>query len=148
MSQGGSFGYWLPLTSTIGLTALAAFFAAVLVLVLAAPSGSAVTRLLSRRSLRALGRYSYAIYLIHPPVIVLCWNGLKRFAPAVLPPSAGAIWMQLLLYAFSAASCVLLGAASWHLYEKHFLELKRRFRSGASVGLSDLTPGPAMARSR
>jgi len=48
---------------TIGYTAVAVFWAGVVVLVVAAPPGTAAARALSAGSLRWLGRYSYGLYV-------------------------------------------------------------------------------------
>lgn len=108
---------------TVGYTALACFFGAVLVLALEGPRF--FPRLLSTQVLRFFGRYSYGLYALHVPLGALARrNGVSpnAFAGTVgeLP---GLLGYALLMTAVS----ILVALASWHLYEKHFLKLKSRF---------------------
>jgi peptidoglycan/LPS O-acetylase OafA/YrhL len=115
---------------SVGYTALAFFFGAVLVLAL--DGGSArLPRLLSSGVLRFFGRYSYGLYVVHAPLITLA-----RMAGVSPDRFAGTRWELpgLLGYvALMAAASILIALASWHLYEKHFLKLKARFTYHASV---------------
>jgi peptidoglycan/LPS O-acetylase OafA/YrhL len=109
---------------SVGYTALAFFFGALLVLALD-EGRSPLPRLLSARVLRFFGRYSYGLYVIHVPVIALALLG--GITPNRL---AGTRWefAGLLGYlALMLAATILLALASWHLYEKPFLKLKSRF---------------------
>jgi peptidoglycan/LPS O-acetylase OafA/YrhL len=119
--------YASPWVQTVGLTAIAIFFSAALVMAIAAPEGSRLGRFLRAPSLRTFGKYSYALYLFHPLVLaVLQANGWgpKRFA--ALGPQLQ-LPVHLTFTAF--ATLVSLGVAwlSWNLLEKHFLKAKNRF---------------------
>jgi peptidoglycan/LPS O-acetylase OafA/YrhL len=75
-----------------------------------------------------LGTYSYAMYLLHVPL-------LRVVSKVGLPPqwSGSQPWPMLWLLGYTAALAVLTLAAamvSWHLCEKHFLALKRHFPYG------------------
>ncbi|HEX5870766.1 MAG TPA: acyltransferase [Longimicrobium sp.] len=110
--------------AAVGYAALAFFFGALLVLALDAGSAP-LPRLLSHDVLRFFGRYSYGLYVLHVPVIVLA-----RLAGVSPDRFAGTRWELpgLLGYmALMAAASILAALASWHLYEKHFLKLKARF---------------------
>ncbi|HYR08570.1 MAG TPA: acyltransferase [Longimicrobium sp.] len=109
---------------SVGYTALAFFFGAVLVLALDA-GPARLPRLLSSHVLRFFGRYSYGLYVVHVPLLTLArlagvspdaFAGTRRELP-------GLLGYTLLM----GAACVLAALASWHLYEKHFLKLKARF---------------------
>ena len=109
---------------SVGYTALAFFFGAVLVM---AVDGRPpiLARLLSGRVLRFFGRYSYGLYVVHVPLI-----GLGRLAGVSPDAVAGTRWelAGLLGYvALMGAATVVAALASWNLYEKHFLKLKARF---------------------
>jgi peptidoglycan/LPS O-acetylase OafA/YrhL len=109
---------------SVGYTALAFFFGAVLVLALDG-GGALLPRLLSAPVLRFFGRYSYGLYVVHVPLIALA-----RLAGVAPDAFAGTRWELpgLLGYmALMAAASILVALASWNLYEKPFLKLKSRF---------------------
>ncbi len=112
-----------PLMQTLGYPLVALGFSALLVGLLAAPAEARVRRAFEAAPLRALGRYSYAIYLLHVPIIFLA--GPYLFDPLAhgWPPLAAqlGIWVQVL------AACVLAGAVSWRLLEGPALGLRRYF---------------------
>jgi peptidoglycan/LPS O-acetylase OafA/YrhL len=80
--------------------------------------------------LRSVGKYSYAMYMFHwtliPPLMSLFSHfGLSR--------RIGSPFVAYLPFAIcSTIICYLLAVASWHLYEKHFLKLKRFFEYGTA----------------
>jgi peptidoglycan/LPS O-acetylase OafA/YrhL len=111
-------------TQTFGFTTLAAAFA---MLVLAASfmrasDSSWLARFLSLAPLRAAGKYSYAMYVFHFPLHKLLGVRLAG-ATESLASSAAAIGYVIAL----AGATFVIGWASYHLYEKHFLRLKRFF---------------------
>ncbi len=129
-----------PWVQTVGLTAIAVFFAALLVTAIAAPEGSRWGRFLRAPSLRTFGKYSYALYIFHPLVLaVLQANGWGADRFAALGPGMQ-IGVHLVYAAF--ASTVSLGVAwvSWNVMEKHFLKLKHRFSTRPKAA----EPSPAV----
>lgn len=121
--------------STIGFTLVAGLFVAVLALALVYRSAAPVRGMLGSRALTAIGRYSYAIYLIHALVIqvyalILLRRGglptlMGSYVPALLASTA-------LMTAISFA----IAWASWHLFEERFLRLKRLFPYGSTASAS------------
>jgi peptidoglycan/LPS O-acetylase OafA/YrhL len=119
--------YWSePLMQTVGYTMLAVGYAALVALAAGGPAGSWLVRFFSLSALRTLGKYSYALYLFHVPV--------RRWVrDTYFPVVAFQTWMgsplpgQLLFYVVATAPAFLLAWASWHLYEKQVLKLKRFF---------------------
>jgi peptidoglycan/LPS O-acetylase OafA/YrhL len=110
----------------VNYTIFAALFGALLLLTVIAPPTSLLVRFFSTRSLRTLGRYSYAMYLINQPVKFT----LQRFVldPDRANPILGSkIPAQLLFAALTIVLTLLLAMGTWHLFEKHFLKLKRLF---------------------
>ena len=116
---------------SIGFSALSIGFGALLTRVLFAERDSSLARMLSWRGLVTLGTYSYAMYLVHVPLLRVVskvavppqWPGSERFP---------LLWV----FGYTAILGLLTLAAalvSWHLCEKHFLALKRRFPYGARV---------------
>jgi peptidoglycan/LPS O-acetylase OafA/YrhL len=112
---------------SIGLTILALLFSSLVLLAVSAPTGR-LAGCLSRPVLRSLGRYSYGMYVIHAAVIVhtQAWfSGLSCFRSlggARLP-------MHIAYVLFVAAASWAMAIVSWHVFEKHFLSLKRYFPS-------------------
>jgi peptidoglycan/LPS O-acetylase OafA/YrhL len=110
----------------ISYTAIASLAAYLLVMALAAPPSHPVSRLLRRRWLMALGVYSYALYLLHLPlqgVVGAFVYPIDRF----LSVHGSRLPGQLIFFALCFALYLPAAWLSWHLFEKHFLKLKRLF---------------------
>ncbi|HZN40724.1 MAG TPA: acyltransferase [Planctomycetota bacterium] len=112
----------------LGLPAALAFAAGVLML---ARGDGIVARVCRNRALRSFGKYSYCIYLTHLLVIetIAGWIADPRLLDArtwITANCSGAVVLAAFTLLSLAASW-LLGFASWHLYEKHFLACKRFF---------------------
>jgi len=111
-----------PHTLVLGQTLLAAAFALLVVSLGSIPRGTfghALRRLMEMRWLRRVGRYSFAMYVFHLPIIVVLGTPVQEalgFAGSATP--------LLYVLAFIGLS-FLAGLASYHLLEKHFLALKR-----------------------
>jgi peptidoglycan/LPS O-acetylase OafA/YrhL len=110
-------------TQTIGYTLLSIAFAlAVLAAVLPAQGVLGWgTRVLSWKPLRLIGRYSYGMYVFHLPLHVFFGGPLlHRYFPQ---PTVG----QSLLYTAAVTlATFLLAALSYELFERRFLDLKRK----------------------
>ncbi len=128
-----------PIAQTVGYSTLAWLFGGTLVLALDSPNWGIVGRLFDNAPLRFLGKYSYALYVFHPNVRDI----LERLLPVeragrwLHSEVAGALaWVGLALLL-----CVLAAWLSWHLYEKHWLKLKRAFEYARKRSPTpDLTP--------
>ncbi len=108
-----------------GYSLLAWTGAGMLVAAVALPPTSRWPRLLSAGWLRAFGKYSYCLYLIHLPVMRV----VRAF---VLPPAefaaAGPVWAgQLLFYGAATLPALALAWLSWRWFEEPILRLKTRF---------------------
>jgi peptidoglycan/LPS O-acetylase OafA/YrhL len=106
-----------------------------------------LSRFFQTRLMRVLGKYSYALYVFHFPLaIVLQRMGLTVLAfPRVAGSSIpGAVAFTLIAMTISLSIALL----SWHLYEKHFLRLKRFFprREGDITNLSHAAKVPDFGR--
>ena len=126
--------YWYflmhPVTRSIGMPLVNAGYAALFVLVAFDPGRNAVGRLMETRPLLLFGKYSYAIYLVHFPVMSLLATHV--FHPAVASGQLGVrIAHPMLGFAFacfiSFTACLALGWATWQLVEQPILRLKRRY---------------------
>ena len=111
-------------TQTLGYTALGLTALALLVVaVLVQARGGRAAALLAPGALRSVGKYSYAMYIFHVPIHHQL--GVPLLARlGYTHPGVGVT----LVYAV-AMSIVTYGAAliSFHVLEKRFLQLKRRF---------------------
>ena len=111
---------------TVGFTTLAVFFGSILVMVIATPSGSRLHRFLCFPLLIVFGKFSYAMYLFHVPVQrnisehVFGRGQLKMITGVQLVG-------QMVFYLITISIVVGIAWLSWHLYEKHFLKLKKYF---------------------
>jgi peptidoglycan/LPS O-acetylase OafA/YrhL len=103
-------------------TLIAALYAAALIVLLTGPRDGLLSTAFSWAPLRSMGKYSYALYIFHPFVYV----GLDAWLAARRPGLFAHAYNPLMCAA--AMGVTFVGAfASWHLYEKHFLKLKRFF---------------------
>jgi len=110
---------------TIGFSSLCIGFGALLTRVVLAAPDARLSRVLSSRALVTLGTYSYAMYLVHVPMLRVV---SKLAAPPQWPGSQQ--WPLLWVLGYTTVLGLLtLGVAmvSWHLVEKRFLALKRHF---------------------
>ncbi len=106
-------------------TVFALFFALALIAIIELREGSRWRRVFESPFLVSLGKYSYGLYVIH---------GIARPALASLfdfrslPTGYGLPWLyQLVFYVIAVGFCFALAYASYHLFEKRFLSLKRHF---------------------
>lgn len=83
-----------------------------------AGSASVASRLLRSSGLRRFGKYSYAIYVLHAPILAATFHIYAK-APT---PVRGCI-----LFFVGIALSYVAGWASWHLLESRILRLKRYF---------------------
>jgi peptidoglycan/LPS O-acetylase OafA/YrhL len=113
------------IVQTAGYTILAAGGAALVVLAATAPNGSKVGRVLGSPWLTFFGFYSYGIYVLQMPIRPFLWHQPWIQSPPKIGghEAPAALLILLLLSAIATGAAVL----SWHLYERHFLRLKRYF---------------------
>jgi peptidoglycan/LPS O-acetylase OafA/YrhL len=112
-----------PLMDTLGMLILQLLCAAVIVIVLTGTPR--FLRPIEIRALRVCGRWSFAMYLMHTPLIaaiyVICrHSGWPLLLGSELP-------VQLLFTTACIASTVALAALSWRFYEQPIMGLKRLF---------------------
>jgi peptidoglycan/LPS O-acetylase OafA/YrhL len=113
------------LVLTIGFSALALMFGALVSLSIIVPQNTWLGKLFSHPILSTFGRYSYALYIFHP-IVVFAHQELigKKALPFFLGsqlPALGLLIATLTGVTLSIAWC------SWHAYESHFLKLKSLF---------------------
>jgi peptidoglycan/LPS O-acetylase OafA/YrhL len=114
------------LGQSVGYSALAATFA-LAVLACAVADGNGVRgpfAVLRFAPLRALGKYSYAVYIFHKPLNDLVGAPL---AAALFPRAATDVGPTLVYLPVMLLVCVALAALSYRFIEMPFLRLKTRF---------------------
>jgi len=118
--------YRAPYVRTWGLTLLSLIFACVVTHCgIRSGSNDGFCKLMRTRALAFLGKYSYAIYVLHLWITYYCLRTEKLILQRI-----GPAWTVALAFAAVAATLsVSLGAAllSWTLIEKRFLAMKRYF---------------------
>ncbi len=109
---------------TLGYSLLAMVCAAFVTAIALSPTSEVrVAALLAWGPLRSIGKYSYAMYVFHGLLIKMAgepWM-IARFGTAA--PAAAVIAYVAVI----AMASYLMGYASYHLLETHFLKLKRLF---------------------
>jgi peptidoglycan/LPS O-acetylase OafA/YrhL len=122
---------WVSMTA--GYTLLAAAFAALLLYSLAAPPPSLAARFFTARPLRALGKYSYGLYVYHSilgPAFDRAFGqrqldaALRAHVHLARTAYAASVLLFMLL---ATAVSFAIAFASWHLFEKQVLKLKKYF---------------------
>ncbi|MCY1018472.1 acyltransferase family protein [Pyxidicoccus sp. MSG2] len=124
---------------TVGYTAIAVLFGAVVHRAVAVAPGHPLNRFFSSKLLRTYGKYSYAIYLIHSPLDAI----LRRtsFLRTPLKPVLGSDFpMQVVFYVVAAGLSLGIALVSWNLFEKHLLKLKDRFPYGERPKAAEPAP--------
>lgn len=122
----GDSWWWGPWMQRAGYSLLAITGGGLLTAALAGGPVGLWSRMLSSGWLRAFGKYSYCLYLIHLPVM----RTVRAFvlAPADFPTIAGSPWPgQLLFYGLATVPAFALAWLSWRVFEAPILRLKSRF---------------------
>jgi peptidoglycan/LPS O-acetylase OafA/YrhL len=107
------------------ITLYALFFGGLIVLAVTRSMGTMAYGFFSNRFLKFLGKYSYGLYVFHH----LLRPVFKEIIPLdALVTLTGSSFSGLFLFAVLAILLSIIPAwLSWHLFEKHFLKLKRYF---------------------
>ena len=110
-------------TQSIGYSFLAIGYAAILLLAYHSDSTDGrFAKFLGWPLLIQFGRYSYAIYVFHYFVLL---GLVQRLSGR--PWFSHSLSRALGLFVLFNAACLAVGFLSYHIYEKHFLKLKRYF---------------------
>jgi peptidoglycan/LPS O-acetylase OafA/YrhL len=122
------------LIETIGLSLIGISSAALIAMALQA--GSKTERLFDNRFLRFLGKYSYGIYVFHFSIDGFLKIPLRAHLNAHLHSKGLSVLLEgVIVGALSVAVAML----SYHLFEVHFLRLKRYFSYNRAAPVATLT---------
>jgi peptidoglycan/LPS O-acetylase OafA/YrhL len=123
-------------TTFIGYTLLAVVSAWIVLASARVKAGTRLCRILANPVLCSLGKYSYGIYVTH-----MFFAGVfaKLFSWTMIRSYTGSYWSAIVINAILSVACSW-GVAwiAYHVFEKHFLRLKRFFvyRQAAKVPAS------------
>jgi peptidoglycan/LPS O-acetylase OafA/YrhL len=108
-----------------GTALIALMYGSVLVFAANAAKGTRTNWFFGHPLLRSYGKYSYAVYLLHLPIVI--WIANYVFHPARLKIGGSILPGLLAFYAITFTLSLLAAIISWNLMEKHFLKLKDYF---------------------
>jgi peptidoglycan/LPS O-acetylase OafA/YrhL len=118
-----TFGFWDRRVQLIGYSGVDALAMAAVGGVIVAPERSWLRRMGETGLLRWFGRYSYALYVIHFPLMHAVKNGL--LAAGVSPADLATVSGRLLYLLLTALLSSVAAWVSWYVLEQPFLRLKR-----------------------
>ena len=112
------------LVYTLGISTLPGFFGSLLFLSLVQPAGGWLDRVMRAGLLRWFGKYSYGLYLYHGFMVILFQGNLWQWTAERFGTGTKVRLTQFLV---STLLCNGVAFLSYHLFEKQFFRLKRRF---------------------
>ena len=127
--------WWEPQMQRVGYSLFALAAGGLVVIAVTTPAGSWPQRALCLGWLRAFGKYSYALYLVHLPV----QRVVEEFVLSgeEFPLVLGAVWpAQAAFYALATAPSFAIAWLSWRFFEAPILKLKARFPYSDSRAVS------------
>jgi peptidoglycan/LPS O-acetylase OafA/YrhL len=132
-----------PGYAVIGTALFALFYGSILTLAAAAAKGTWLNRIFTHPILTVYGKYSYAVYLLHMPIMILLCEYLfhpnqLRIGPTMLPG-------LLIYYALTWSLSLLAALISWNVLEKHCLKLKDYFPMEKKAGTAAAWQGADVA---
>jgi peptidoglycan/LPS O-acetylase OafA/YrhL len=113
-----------PVWAIAGFTTFSLIFA-IVVYEAVMKENRVVNYILTNPVLRFLGKYSYGFYIFHWPVFLLVKPYIDKLMSGLNNSNS---YLTMLLSALIATLAgLLVSVASYHLFEKHLLEMKKKF---------------------
>jgi peptidoglycan/LPS O-acetylase OafA/YrhL len=110
----------------VGYSLFAGAYASLLMLLVAGAEGRAIVRVFRSPPLVALGRRSYAMYLVHATIAAETAHWFRAHGEA-LSIGASRLPIQLIFTTFVFFASYTAAVVSWHVIERHCMSLKRFF---------------------
>ncbi len=107
-----------------GFGFLAWFFAALLAVVVSS-EGTGFAQTFNRKILRQFGKYSYCLYVIHQPLLLLFPRALPIVHRFVASDAAARVVALGMIF----GTCFTVSVASWNYFEAPLLRLRHHFES-------------------
>lgn len=115
-----------PIMILYGYSVSALFFASLILVLLTLQHTNLLYRVFTARVLVFFGKYSYALYLFNRPLVDIIRKYF--FAPSDFPRAwNSSIPGQVVFTILVLVTSLIFALLSWHLFEKHFLKLKKFF---------------------
>ncbi len=106
---------------TVGYTACALLFSALMFFVVLKQVPGWVTSILESSTLSTLGKYSYGIYVFHWPLV----HAVKAVSNRLVGPTNGNPLMEIGQFVAITIVSLIVAWFSWILFESHWLKLKK-----------------------
>jgi peptidoglycan/LPS O-acetylase OafA/YrhL len=126
-----------------GTSLLAMMYGSLLVLAAAAAKGTRANWFFAHPVLRCYGKYSYAVYLLHLPIVI--WTANYLFMPSRFTFHNTMLPGLLAFYAITFTASLVAAVISWNVLEKHCLKLKDFFPMEVKEGSGAVSRGTASA---
>ena len=124
-ADSGYFAIANPILRSFGLTAIAMLYGSLLVVAVLRPP-RLISAVLESKPLAFFGQYSYGMYVIHVPLLIVL--GSSGVTGARFESFIGNSLLALIAYTTTLLAATVVSALlTWHLFEKRFLSLKRHF---------------------
>ncbi len=96
------------------------------------PDNNFLQKAMNLKYLRMIGKYSYALYVLHAPICL--WAGWHFPVPSflLLLPIKWSFLRSLYIITIQFTLSIAAAVISWNILEKHFLKLKKYFPYRAS----------------
>lgn len=140
--KNGHLAFYEGLNPVVGVTAFSLIFLALLIYALESPQQGVAYSLFTIRPIMFCGKLCYGLYLLHHPIGVLVekvlFGKLAGYSPLLSAVAVSAV---------SLVVSLIVAYLSFHLFEKHFLGLKRHFEPKKVDGVEQpaIEPGTQKA---
>jgi peptidoglycan/LPS O-acetylase OafA/YrhL len=112
---------------SVGLSWSSLLWGCCLMFAISLPVENLYTKVLSSRLLRFISKYSYGMYILHLPIISVLKRGLVFVPKSITVSPVGQLLVAVGFGLVCLFATITAAFFSWHLFEKHFVGLRKRF---------------------